>query len=174
MNAAGGVELKARTTNASSAATLPHLQPGDILLYGGTDLVSRAIQFRTWSDVSHIEIFIGDGQSVASRNGIGVGRYPLRTEGLRRVYRVKACFDFEKAMRWFWTVDKTPYGWADLLRFYLIDVPTRGLICSEFADLFFRNGDLPLFNTNYPEGAVCPGDYEKISDLLVEQIWSWK
>ena len=32
---------------------------------------------------------------------------------------------------------------------------------------------LPLFNTKYPEGAVCPGDYEKISDLLVSQLWSW-
>ena len=157
----------------------PPLEPGDILLYGGTDLVSRLIQFRTWSDVSHIEIYTGAGRSVASRNGIGVGEYPLRIKGLRRVYRPKLVagfppFDLEKSVRWFWTVKGTPYGWADLLRFYLIDVPTKGLICSEFADLFFRNGGLPLFNTNYPEGAVCPGDYEKISDLLVEQIWSWQ
>jgi hypothetical protein len=158
----------------------PQLEPGDILLYGGRDLVSRLIQFRTWSDVSHIEIYVGDGRSVASRNGIGVNKYPLRIAGLRRVYRSKqrlmlhGFFDFEKSMAWFATVSGKPYGWADLLRFYLINVRTQGLICSEFADLFFRNGGLPLFNTNYPEGAVCPGDYEKISDLLVEEIWSWK
>ena len=157
----------------------PALEPGDILLYGGNDLVSRLIQFRTWSDVSHIEIYVGDGCSVASRNGIGVGKYPLRTAGLRRIYRPKLVagmpsFDFDEAMRWFATVDGTKYGWADLLRFYLIDVPTTGLICSEFGDLWFRKGRLPLFNLNYPEGAICPGDFEKISSLLVEQIWSWK
>ena len=153
---------------------IPKLQPGDILLYGGGGIVNALIQFRTWSDVSHIEIYIGEGKSVASRNGIGVGKYPLRMNGLRRVYRPKVAFDFEKAMRWFATVDGTKYGWADLLRFYLIDVKTIGLICSEFGDMWFRAGTLPLFNTNYPEGAVCPGDYEKISDLLVEEIWSWK
>lgn len=176
---AGDVALKARTGNASPAENLPDLQPGDILLYGGRDLVSRLIQFRTWSDVSHVEIHVGGGFSVASRNGHGVGRYPLRTQGLRRVYRPHGfmgapAFDFDAAMRWFATVDKTPYGWADLLRFYLIDIPTKGLICSEFGDLWFRNGRLPLFNIYYPEGAVCPGDYEKISSLLVVQIWSWK
>ena len=151
----------------------PPLEPGDILLYGGTDLVSRLIQFRTWSDVSHIEIYVGDGRSVASRNGIGVGKYPLRIAGLRRVYR-PVPFNLADSLAWFATVDGTCYGWADLLRFYLIDVPTKGLICSEFGDLFFLHGGLPLFNTNYPAGAACPGDYEKISDRLVSEIWSWK
>jgi hypothetical protein len=161
--------------HAAAINEFPELQPGDILLYGGGDLVSRLIQFRTWSDVSHIEIYVGDGRSVASRNGIGVGKYPLRVQGLRRVYRpLGANFDLAAAMRWFEKVNGTKYGWADLLRFYLIDVPTKGLICSEFGDLFFRNGRLPLFNTNYPEGAVCPGDFEKISDLLLRQIWSWR
>ncbi len=154
--------------------SFPELQPGDILLYGGGDVVSRLIQFRTWSDVSHIEIYVGDGRSVASRNGVGVGQYPLRVAGLRRVYRPKVFLNLLQGLNWFATVNGTPYGWADLLRFYLINVPTKGLICSEFADLFFRNCNLPLFNTNYPEGAVCPGDYEKLSDLLVAQIWSWK
>ena len=154
--------------------SFPELKPGDILLYGGTDLVSCLIQFRTWSDISHVEVYVGPGRSVASRNGIGVGVYPLRIKGLRRVIRPFGEFDFDAAMRWFNTVDGTPYGWADLLRFYLINIPTKGLICSEFVDLFFRNAKLPLFNTNYPEGAICPGDYEKISDVLAEQIWSWK
>jgi hypothetical protein len=166
-------------TPATNTDDFPELEPGDILLYGGNGLVDRLIQFRTWSDVSHIEIYVGEGRSVASRNGIGVGKYPLRIAGLRRVYRIKlfagfAQFDFNKSMAWFATVDGTGYGWFDLARFYLINIPTKKLICSEFADLFFRNGGLPLFNTNYPEGAVCPGDYEKISDLLVNEIWTWK
>jgi len=151
----------------------PELQPGDILLYGDRSLLSWAIRFRTWSDVSHIEVYVGDGRSVASRSS-GVAKYSLRIDGLRRVYRPKAGFDFPKGMAWFATVAGTKYGWLDLFRFYGSNAPTKGLICSEFADLLFRNCGVPLFNTNYPEGAVCPGDYEKISDLLVDEIWSWK
>ena len=92
---------------ATNTDDFPELEPGDILLYGGRGLVDRLIQFRTWSDVSHIEIYVGEGRSVASRNGIGVGKYPLRLpEGIRRVYRLKnkfnfPSFDFEKSLAWF-------------------------------------------------------------------------
>jgi len=152
----------------------PELQAGDILLYGGYDLVSRLIQFRTWSDVSHIEVYIGEGRSVASRNGIGVNQYPLRVLGLRRVLRPVVSFDLAAGLHWFESVKGTPYGWGDLAKFYLIDIPTNGLICSEFGDMFFTACNLPLFNTAYPEGAVCPRDYQTVSSLLIKQIWSWK
>lgn len=157
----------------TSVNDFPELKPGDILLYGDASLLSRLIRFRTWSDVSHVEVYIEDGRSLASRSD-GVKKYSLRIDGLRRVYRPKLNFNLVDGLEWFKTVDGTKYGWLDLFRFYGIDRPTEGLICSEFVDLFFRNCNLPLFNTNYPEGAVCPGDYEKISDLLVEEIWSWK
>jgi hypothetical protein len=153
--------------------SFPELQPGDILLYGDSSPLSWAIRFRTWSDVSHVEVYVGDGRSIAARSD-GFKKYPLRLDGLRRVIRPAIPFNFKSGMEWFAAVDGTKYGWADLLRFYLVDVPTKGLICSQAADLFFRNCTLPLFNTNYPEGAVCPGDYEKISDLIAKQIWSWK
>lgn len=151
--------------------TVPDLRPGDILLYGG-GFIGRLIQFRTWSDVAHVEIYEGNGKVLASRAD-GPRRYLLRAEGLRRVIRPTVPFDLGAAVKWFEeTASKRPYGYLDLLRFYLINLPTKGLICSEFADLFFRQGGLPLFNTNYPEGAICPGDFEKISDRLAAQVWS--
>ena len=156
-----------------SLKSLPDLRPGDILLYGDRSLLSWAIRFRTWSDVSHIEIYAGNESSLASR-AEGVKAYALRTAGLRRVYRPKTAFDFQAGLKWYGEhAAGTVYGWGDLWRFYGINVPTKGLICSQFADLFFQNCHLPLFNLNYPEGAVCPGDYEKVSSLLLEQIWSW-
>jgi hypothetical protein len=162
------------TLTKASVDAFPELQAGDILLYGGTDAVSRLIQFRTWSDVSHIEVYVGEGRSVASCNGIGVGKYPLRIQGLRRVLRPTVALDLTDGLKWFDSVNGTPYSWADLLRFYLIDVPTKGLICSEFGDMFFKACGLPLFNTDYPEGSVCPRDFEIVSSLLVKQIWTWK
>ncbi len=151
---------------------IPILQPGDILLYGG-GFVGGLIELRTWSDVSHVEIYKADGKTLASRDE-GPRECPLRVLGLRRVLRPVAAFDFQAGLEWFKTVNDLPYGYGDLLRFYLVNVPTKGLICSEFADLFFKACGLPLFNTDYPEGAVCPRDYETLSPLLVKQIWSWK
>ncbi|MDE2105330.1 MAG: hypothetical protein KGL39_49345 [Patescibacteria group bacterium] len=151
---------------------LPELLPGDILLYGG-GFIGALIQFRTWSDISHCEVYLGQGRSAASRSD-GPGVFPLRILGLRRVLRPVKPFDLSRGLRWLASVDGLPYGYADLLRFYLIDVPTKGLICSQFLDLFFQNCGLWLFNPQYPEGAVCPRDYDTLAPSLVNQIWSWK
>ena len=158
---------------ADKVNNFPELQPGDILLYGDHTPLSWAIRFRTWADVSHVEVYVGNGRSIAARSD-GFKKYPLRMSGLRRVIRPIVPFNFEKGMKWFSFVQGTKYGWLDLLRFYLVKIPTRGWICSQSADLFFRNCSLPLFNTHYPSGEVCPGDFEKISDLIARQIWSDK
>lgn len=156
-----------------TANDFPVLLPGDILLYGDRSLLSWAIRTRTWADVSHVEVYVEDGRSIASRSE-GVAVYPLRILGLRRVIRPVAPFDLAKGMEWFKTVDGTHYGWLDMFRFYGIDVPTKGLICSQLVDLFFQNCGLALFNLDYPEGAVTPRDYELLSPLLATEIWSWK
>jgi hypothetical protein len=140
--------------------SFPELRSGDVLLYGGRDLVSRLIQFRTWSDVAHVEIYAGEGRSVASRNGIGVDLYPLRSSGLKRVLRPRRALDWESGMHWFYQVQGSPYGWFDLLRFYSIKAKSDGFICSQFADLFLRHCRLYAFNWNYNAGAICPRDFE--------------
>lgn len=155
----------------NSLANFPELQAGDILLYGG-GFVGRLIQFRTWSDVSHVEIYAGKLRVLASRSE-GPREYLFRADGIRRVIRPVASFDFEKGRQWFdTTASKLPYGYFDLARFYLIDIQTKGLICSEFADKFFNHCDLDLFNPRYPEGAVCPRDYETLAPTLALQVWS--
>ena len=96
----------------------PELKPGDVLLYRSRSLVGWAIRFRTWSDVEHVEVYLGEGRSVASRNGIGVGKYPLRIDGLVRVFRPVENPDVIAGLLWFADVDGLPYAWTDLLRFY--------------------------------------------------------
>ena len=152
----------------------PPLQTGDILLYGDASLLSWLIRTRTWSDVSHVEVYAGDGKSMAARTD-GVGMYQLRLAGLRRVLRPVAPFDFNAGLSWFFkNADGKAYGWMDMWRFYGRNVETKGWICSEFTDYFFQAAGLPLFNTDYPEGAVCPRDYELLAPSLAKEIWSWK
>jgi cell wall-associated NlpC family hydrolase len=149
------------------------LQPGDVLLYGGKDIVSRLIQFRTWSDVSHVEIYAGICMSIASRNGIGVGRYLFRADGLRYVLRPIAFAQqqFAQGMDWFKTVEGQPYNWGDLFRFYLIDIHTKGFICSQFMAAFFAACKAPLFALDYPMGDICPSDAQVTPLLRV--IWTY-
>jgi cell wall-associated NlpC family hydrolase len=148
----------------------PDLQPGDILLYNSGDWVDRLICFRTWSDVAHVEVYLGDGKSAASRNGEGVGVYPVRFEGLRYVRRPQGQFSKEAAQAFASAMDGTPYGFLDLLKFYSLNVPCKGLICSQFADLLLRNAGVVAFSEDYDAGAVSPRDFRITA--CAKTVWS--
>src|SRR5690242_19153096 len=98
---------------------IPELQPGDCLLYWGNSLFEWAIALKTWSKVAHVEIYRGEAKSVASRNGIGVGKYPLRTEGLSWVLRPETVLSIGMADSWFFRVQGQKYDWLGLLCFTL-------------------------------------------------------
>ena len=134
-------------------------QPGDALLYDDGSFVDKVIKFRTWSDVAHVEIYLDNYQSSASRPGEGVGIYTTRTVGLRYIRRPIGPFDRLAARDFACKMAGTPYGYADLLRFYLLKFPTKGLICSQYGDLLWRVGGVVGFDKDYPPGLVCPRDY---------------
>src|SRR2546430_7436827 len=96
---------------------IPDLQPGDALLYRPSTFFGWIIALKTWTRISHIEIYAGGGLSVASRNGIGVGKYPLRLDNLARVRRPRGLFFLDRAMTWFQTVDGHKYDYWGLLVF---------------------------------------------------------
>ena len=129
------------------------LLPGDNLLYKPKGLFGYIISVKTWHKVAHIEVYVGKGQSVASRDGIGVGIYPLRTDGLIYVLRPKEPFLLIAAMDTFRRqYQGQGYDWLGLLRFAWrqpVD-PVRfnnKQFCSEFATRFDRDGGLiNLFN----------------------------
>ncbi len=148
---------------------IPLLYPGDCLLYDSGTLVDRLIKFRTWSNVAHVEIYLGNGVSTASRNGVGVDFYPTRYSGLRYIRRPEGIFDLQSARKFAESKKGTPYGWADLGRFYLLKIPGRGLICSQYGDLVWRAGQIIAFAQDYPAGAVSPRDF--LVTPLAKTIW---
>src|SRR5271165_3171057 len=96
------------------------LEQGDFLFYGPKgmfDLTSQIIMRRTaWGYAVHVEIYHGevDGEqmSTASRNGIGVNLYPLRTAQLISVRRAKHNWNYHQAFAWFQNVAKgQEYDW---------------------------------------------------------------
>lgn len=122
------------------------LKSGDVLLYGPSSTFGWLIALKTWHTYSHVEVYIGNSQSVASRDGEGVNLYSVRTDHLRAVCRPRAPFNLDAALRYFGSVKGQPYGWWDLARFLGAPVNGPGMVCSGFATEFVRAGGLDPFN----------------------------
>ena len=121
------------------------IRPGDTLLYSGNGAIDWIIRTKTWSRYSHCEFYDGGGYSLASRNGIGVARYPTRVDGLKAVYRLRDSvpFGIDAARDYFETVDGQGYDWVGLLSFTAAKYQGRlnsKLFCSEFQANLYRAG----------------------------------
>lgn len=143
------------------------LQPGDILLYTRTPFrvsvlgwfFGLVINVKTWSRFSHVEIYDGEGESLASRDGKGVACYPLRLEQLACVRRPGPYYDSEAVRQWFdRKADGQKYDWLGLLCFTLAAKQghPRKMFCSEFACRALRIGRIRLFNPDFDADKVSP------------------
>lgn len=147
------------------------LKPGDHLLYGPSGFFGYGIAVKTFNKVSHCECFIGQedeanraGYSVASRDGIGVNRYPLRTSKLYYVLRPNQSFDLVKALAWFNTVKGQKYDWLGLVRFFTWGAvggldKNNAQFCSEFLIRFDRNGDFHPISKLIDADSVAPASF---------------
>jgi len=174
--------------------SLERLKPGDLLLYGGTGWVSRVIRVKTWSRYGHVEMYDGGGYSFASRNGLGVARYPIRTEGLLMILRLRPWVPFSMAAvrQWFPYVDGQGYDWLGGLIFFLArksGAENYKMQCAEFCARALRVGigaavPLPVasplgdrralaalgydpFNGHDADG-IAPGEYAKSPLFMIE------
>jgi hypothetical protein len=136
------------------------LLKGDTLLYfDKRSIVDWIIALKTWSKIAHVEIYVGQGMSVASRNGIGVNRYALRTDGLICVRRSRVTLDMNKADEWFQkTARGQKYDFLGLLCFML--AVKRGslnrMYCSEFWTRWMRRAGSDPFNPDWDADRVPP------------------
>jgi cell wall-associated NlpC family hydrolase len=148
------------------------LRPGDVLLYRPKGVFGWIIRLKTWHPIAHVEIYLGNQQSAASRDGVGVGLYPLRLEGLAHVVRPKLPFDAAKALAFTEGMKGTPYGWLDLLNFGSISIDTKGIVCSPFVTLLLRDNGIPVFGDE-PANLVAPFQFltsELLSDVTQQVL----
>lgn len=138
------------------------LKPGDVLLYTGTGFFSWVIRVKTWSTISHCEIYDGHGYSLASRDGQGVDRYPLRREGLTAVMRPKDPLDLRTGHRWFEEEARGQgYDWLGLLAFTSARWQGKNngkMFCSEFLVRFLRWCGVDPF-PDADADAIAPGQF---------------
>lgn len=135
-----------------------NLRAGDLMLYSGTGFFSRLIKIKTWSSISHTEIFIGEGQSVASRNGKGVGTYPIRVDDLRVILRPRKRLRLVDGMAWHNLALGQRYDWFGLLRFFTLGKQSLDKqFCSEHSTRFYRACGFEPFTEHYDADLVSPG-----------------
>ncbi len=127
------------------------LKRGDILLYRPAGSFGWLISIKTWHRISHVEVYDGGRQSVASRDGLGVGRYPLRLSELAYILRPTVPLDLTAAGKWFDSVKGQPYGWLDLADFFGLPVDGPGMVCSPFATSYLRAAGWSIFPADPPE-----------------------
>lgn len=147
--------------------TREQLREGDCLLYGRVPLArSRAGWFfggvtmlKTVSPFCHVEIYDGDGESLAARDGVGVGCYPLRMDQLVCVRRPPSGYEHDRVRRWFdATADGQGYDWLGLLNFALAakqSSPDK-MFCSEFAVRAYRVGLVRPVNPDMDADRCAP------------------
>jgi hypothetical protein len=146
------------------------LIPGDVLLYKATGFYGKVIALKTWHNIGHVEVYIGESRSAASRDRKGVGLYPVRFADLAYVLRPIVPFQLRAALDWFHRdANGLPYGWADLLFFAGLNINRKGIVCSPFATQFLRAGGVPVFNKEMAE-RIAPFQFQT-SELLA-QVWS--
>jgi hypothetical protein len=134
------------------------------------------IAVKTWHAIAHVEVYVGRDRVVASRDGEGVGLYPLRTAQLYGIYRPTAWSDASnrQAFQWFiLEAEGQGYDWLGLLRFTWRSDYSRGntnnkQFCSEFATRFYRRGGLDPFPGE--DADAVPPFYFSISPLFT-RIW---
>jgi uncharacterized protein YycO len=139
------------------------LLPGDALIYRPSNLVGYIIALKTWTWASHIEIYIGDLQSIAARPS-GVNIYPIRYDKYTtHVLRPKKKLNVKKAMDWFHTEamnDKYDYiGLFDFFSYKDGKLSPKAEVCSVLASLWYNQAGFYPFSKDYPINKISPAQF---------------
>lgn len=157
------------------------LQPGDTILYRPTAfslekfggwLFGRLIALKSWHNISHVEVYVGGGESVASRDGEGVNRYLWRSTEIGYVLRPGQPVDLVIGMRWFNGVRGQGYDWLGLTRFVrtsIVSSQTK-MFCSAFWLRFYRACAFNPFSAIVDADSIAPGEIIDCPNL--EVIWT--
>jgi hypothetical protein len=151
------------------------LKVGDVLFYTPSDLVGYIIGIKTWTWLSHVEVYIGGGKAIGARIG-GVNIYDLRIDKhLRYVRRPlmngNGPFD---AMKAFSAVADTlgrPYNIGAFESFFNPWSKSRhsNRICSTNVTAYLRGGGCEPFNPDLDPDDISPAQLWQTPHL--ETIW---
>lgn len=175
---------------AFTSADVARLVPGDCLLYSSGGPLPWLIKLKTWSPVSHVEVYRGVAngvaRSIAARQA-GVNTYPVRLDGVYEVLRPDPSpLDLQPAVVWFDVpfnkatgqgVTGQRYDVLGLFRFFTLgSQSTEKQFCSEVATRFYRRAlthdGRPFcpFAADYDADLVSPGMFRASTQFV--DVWT--
>jgi hypothetical protein len=141
------------------------LLPGDLLLYRSNRVVGRVIQLKTSSKVTHCEIYVGHGRTIASRDGIGVDTFDFNPDKLAMILRPISPVDMAAMMHWHVTEAKGQgYDWVGLVLGFVARKwgrENKKMWCSEHTTRAYRRGGVKPFRDKVDADSIHPGDLFK-------------
>lgn len=157
---------------------LPFLQPGDTFLYRPTELIGAIIALKTWTWLSHCEVYIGDGMSLAARIQ-GVNLYPTRIDRslrfIRRPWLVRGRgFDANAAYNAASPLFGRPYDISSFESFFNPWSKNRhsNRVCSTLTAAYLKGGGCLLFNPALDQDDISPAQLWQTPALIT--VWQSK
>lgn len=154
------------------------IQPGDSIMYRPSSFAGLFIAIKTWSWTSHIEVYVGNSQSIGARED-GVAIWPLRNDKYAKtILRPKENFIIHDAMKWFYDqANGDVYDVQGLFGFFIPDktpkddttVNYKKEFCSQLATMFYRHGGFNPFAPSYPARLISPAQFYQ--SPLFDAVW---
>lgn len=145
------------------------LKPGDLLIYSRRSFFGWCIKVKTWSNYTHVETYLGNGYSHASRDsakffgtplpGTGVGTFQSSYDGLVLVRRPRFHFNLEAARPYIDRVAGECYDVAGIFRFFTLGRQSVDKqFCSEDATRLARAAGIEPFDHRLDADLASPRD----------------
>jgi hypothetical protein len=152
------------------------LKVGDVLFYTPSDLVGYIIGIKTWTWLSHVEVYIGGGKAIGARLK-GVNIYDLRVDKhlvyvRRPVMNGHGEFDPMKALGAVASTLGTPYDIGSFEAFFNPWSRNRhsARICSTNVAAYLKGGGCEVFNPDLDPDDISPAQLWQTPHL--KTIWT--
>lgn len=149
------------------------LEPGDVMLYSPSDVVGLLIALKTWTWLSHVEVYIGQGKAISARpQGVNVfgERIDKHLVCVRRPLIMEP-FNKENAWKAVSPMLGMSYEWTAFESFFNPWCKHRhaSRICSSVVTVYLRGGGCEPFNPDMSADDVSPAQLWQTSGLIT--IW---
>lgn len=151
------------------------LSPGDMLVYSSHGLFGWLIKKKTYSDYTHVAVYIGGGKQREFREWNGAQEVPLRIKDLVMVRSPKGSWSRAKSDELWNKVKDQGYDYLGLFWSFIAvrsGASNKRMFCSEYyaRDHAYSVDGEPLFSEDTDADRVSPADCVRSSGTKLK----WK
>lgn len=153
------------------------LKPGDLLFYSGTGFFSNLIKLKTYSEWTHVAVYIGDGKQREFVEGVGPQVVDFRIKNLGMIKRRSSTWSKERSDEYWEQVKTQTYDYWGLILGFLARRQGRKnekMWCSEFVvrdDRYSTDGPY-LFADEIDADGTSPADVARSPSATI--VWMAK